>query len=342
MTRLNLDAASDFSFSMERYAIKVRYYRLARHALANALNCMRLVSGDRVLLPSFICRDLLAPIHAAGAVPVYYEVDRELRPIELPLDGRVRAVVAVNYFGFPQNLESFHHYCDRFGAVLIEDNAHGFLSCDASGRLLGERGDFGLFSIRKTFLLPDGAMLMANTPEWQVCMSEQLSFRRELLPLTFWMNYVLSCRKCKAGIAFYSLVQELIRTFRYLKTGHAIAPSRSTDECELPLFPAPHQVSMSILAQKDFSGEIERRRRLYVKFHELFSFQQIKPLFNTLPEGTVPYGYPFYAEESAVAQVAKIARLQGFSCIHWPALPAAVEQNAPSHYKKIWLVNFLC
>jgi len=325
-----------------KYSINRHYYRLARYALYEALRCIQIVPGDRVLLPAFICRDMLASIHAAGAVPVFYEVGRDLKPLELPVVDRMRAVVAVNYFGFPQDLLVFHRYCSSNSAVLIEDNAHGFLSCDAAGRFLGERGDFGIFSIRKTFLLPDGAMLMANTLEWQSCMSEQLPFRRESLPSSFWMNYYLSGIDRKTGIAFHALGQDLIRKLRYLRTGHAIAPLVSADEFEMPLLPAPHRVSMAMFARQDFAGEIERRRMLYGEFHESLSLLHIKPLFHDLPEGTVPYGYPFYAEKSAAQQVARVARSRGFDCIQWPALPAAVEHEAPLHYKTLWLVNFLC
>ncbi|NTW98448.1 MAG: hypothetical protein HGB35_00625 [Geobacteraceae bacterium] len=342
MAFINLNADSVSSFDSNRYFSKVRYYRLARYALKEAFACIQMVPGDHVLLPAFICKDLLAPIYAAGAVPVFYEVDRELRPIELPVDARVRAVVAVNYFGFPQNLDPFRLYCDRFGAVLIEDNAHGFLSSDLEGIPLGERGDFGIFSIRKTFALPDGAMLMANTAQWQSRMSEQLPFRHELLPPSFLLNYGLSWIERKTGIAVHALGQELIRKFRYLRTGHAIAPSQSKDEFEMPPDPAPHQVSMAIIKRQDVAEERQRRCVLYALFRELLSSMDITPLFHELPRGTVPYGYPFYADVKTAQQVASVARSQGFDCIHWPELPMAVEPEAPLHYRTLWLVNFLC
>jgi len=342
MASLDLHSVSVFLFDLDRYTSKVRYFRLARHALDEVFKCIQIVPGDRVLLPAFICRDLLAPIHAAGAVPVFYEVDRELRPVELPIVDRVRVVVAVNYFGFPQDLPLFRRYCARYGAVLIEDNAHGFLSCDGAGRFLGERGDFGILSIRKTFLLPDGAMLLVNTPEWQSRMNEQLPFRRESLPSSFWLNYYLSWIERKTGIAFHALGQELIRKFRYLRTGHAISPSLKADEFEMPSLPAPHHVAMAMFAKQDFTREIVRRRMLYEEFHKLLSMLHIKPLFNELPEGTVPYGYPFYADDEAEVQHAmKLARKKGFDCIRWPDLPEAVVPDAPLHYRTLLIVNFL-
>jgi len=341
MAPLNLDVASVISFDLNRYASKVRYYHFARHAFAEAFKCIQIVPGDRVLMPAFICRDLLAPIYASGAVPVFYEVGRDMKPLELPVVDRVRAVLAVNYFGFPQDLLAFRRYCTSNGAVLIEDNAHGFLSCDTEGRLLGERGDFGIFSIRKTFLLPDGAMLMANTPEWQSRMSVQLPFRQESLSPLFWMNYCLSSIERKTGFTIHTLSQELIRKLRYLQTGQAIAPSLSDDEFKMPSLPAPHYVSMSMFSKQNFSKEIERRRSLYFQFRELFSSMDINPLFHELPRGTVPYGYPFYADVNVAHQVTTVARSQGFDCIQWPALPVAVEPEAPMHYRTLLIVNFL-
>ena len=141
----------------------VRYFAYGRHALAAALQAAGTGAGDRVLLPAFICREVLSAVHAVGARPAYYAVDRALGLAEaaaaLP---PARAIVAVDYFGFAQDLTPFAAYCARSGAVLIEDNAHGLFSRDDAGRMLGTRGDLGLFSIRKTLAAPDGAALVFN------------------------------------------------------------------------------------------------------------------------------------------------------------------------------------
>ena len=103
----------------------VRYYAFARQALVEALRLMGVGASDQVLVPSLICKDVLASVHTLGATPVFYEVDRNLNPMGLDQISSCKAIIVVNYFGFAQDLTSFNEYCRRTGAVLVEDNAHG-------------------------------------------------------------------------------------------------------------------------------------------------------------------------------------------------------------------------
>lgn len=294
-----------------------------------------------MLVPEFICRDLLAPIHAVGAEPVFYAVDRQLQPIALPEAESVRAVLAVNYFGFAQDLKPFRLYCEQHGAALIEDNAHGFLSQDETGAVLGARGDLGLFSMRKTFSLPDGAALWVSKPEWQGRLEQALPGRNEPLPLVYRVKHSLARVQRQTGVPILALGQDLARGIRRWRTGHDVAPPSAESEYEMPPISAPHCRSLAALSL-DTAGEIVRRRELYREFHAALATMGIHPVFADLPVGTAPYGYPFYADSLAAQAVTKIARKHGLDCIHWPDLPAAVEPNAPQHYRSLWLVNFLC
>ena len=141
----------------------IRYFAYARHALVEALRLSGCGSGDRVLVPEFICRDVLGSIHSLGAEPVFYEVTPTLAPRDLDQAQPAKAVLAVNYFGFPQDLEPFGLYSQRTGAVVIEDNAHGFLSKTEDGQLLGTRTDLGIVSIRKTFRYSSILLIIVQT-----------------------------------------------------------------------------------------------------------------------------------------------------------------------------------
>ena len=142
----------------------IRYFSYGRHAIHAAIETAGIGMGDKVLLPSFICRELLSSINVTGATPIYYNVDESLQ-LSLPQESlpHAHAILAVNFFGFPQDIAPFRAFCDRTGAILIEDNAHGFLSRDEHGIILGTRGDFGIFSLRKTLPIPNGAALLINT-----------------------------------------------------------------------------------------------------------------------------------------------------------------------------------
>lgn len=319
-----------------------RYFRLGRHALLAGLKLIQLRAGDAVLMPAFICRDLLAPIHAVGAEPVFYDIDRQLRPMILPEIQNVRAVLAVNYFGFPQDLTPFRIYCERHNATLIEDNAHGFLSHDETGSALGARGDLGIFSIRKTFALPDGAALMVNKLEWQSRLEQQLPCRSEFLPPIYWAKRGLVRLQQQTGFPLLALGQGLVRSIRRWRTGYVVKPSLPESEHAMPPGHEPHCYTMEVMRRLDGDGEATRRRKLYREFHARLASFDIQPVFGELPAGTVPYGYPFYADEQAVQVVAKLAHKQALDCIHWPDLPSAVAPVAPLHYRSLWLINFLC
>lgn len=315
---------------------------MGRHALFAGLKLLQLRPGEAVLVPAFICRDLLAPIHAVGAQPVFYAVDRQLRPAVFPDTQNARAVLAVNYFGFPQDLTAFRMYCEQRGAVLIEDNAHGFLSHDEMGAALGARGDLGLFSMRKTFSLPDGAALMINKPEWQSRLERQLPCRSDPLPPGYWIKRGLARMQRQTGMPLLALGQDFARSLRRWRTGFDVAPASAQSEYTMPLDAAPHCYTMAALQRLDVDGEAERRRTLYAEFHAMLANLDIEPVFGELTAETVPYGYPFYAGEQAALAVAKLARKRSLDCVRWPDLPTAVVSNAPVHYRSIWLVNFIC
>jgi dTDP-4-amino-4,6-dideoxygalactose transaminase len=107
-------------------------FACGREGLAEPLWRAGVVARDTVLLPSFICCSPLASLAALGPSPRFYDVGQDLttdkKELHRAARGRARAVVAVYYFGFPQELAPFKDWCVEEGARLIEDNAHGFLS----------------------------------------------------------------------------------------------------------------------------------------------------------------------------------------------------------------------
>lgn len=320
-----------------------RYFGLARFALLAALELLKLPQGARVLVPSFICRDLMAAIHAAHATPVFYALDETLSPLELNQNWpRAAVVIAVNYFGFPQDLTEFRAYCEHTGAYLIEDNAHGFLSADEQGVPLGERGDMGLLSIRKTLLVPNGAALLVNRASLLPFVPRQESFLHYKLSLSFRAKLVLSWLQRRWGVPVLAWMQSVVRLVRYLRTGYAITPLAPENEFQLPEGRQPHPYLLRAISDAQRQSEMNRRRNLYHRFEQALFMYGVRSVFKRLPLHTVPYGYAFYASKENATRVARLARSAGFDCVRWPDLPEAVEPMAPDHYRSLWMINFLC
>ncbi len=322
--------------------VEARFFSLGRHALVAGLKASGIGRGKTILLPEYICRDLLAAIHAVGATVAYYPVSQALEPAlgqeQWP---NADAVLAVNYFGFPQPLKEFRQYCQRTGAVLIEDNAHGYLSRDETGQLLGFRGDLGILSMRKTFALPNGAALVVPHVEISARLGPQIPFqgtggRRGLRIKT------MLRRLPGIGPIFTAGATKVARKYRELSTGHAILPSGADAESQLPQAAAAYSSLLHDLKRLNFEEEVVRRRALYVEFAEKLQNFGLSLVFKNLPNGVSPYGLIFRAEDYVAQKIQKIAEQRGLDAFRWPDLPDAItQQNYPEHYRKTWVLNFL-
>ena len=85
---------------------KVVFFSLARYALLQGLKLARVEPGDAVMLPEFICRELIASVSLMGARPVFYPVDAKLNPLSFPDDVGVKAILAVDSYLFKSLYDS--------------------------------------------------------------------------------------------------------------------------------------------------------------------------------------------------------------------------------------------
>ena len=320
----------------------LRTYSFGRSALLAGLRLCDLHAGDAVLLPGYVCQEVLAPIAASGARAVFYDVNEMLEPASAWRDWpAARAVVAVNYFGFAQNLAPFRAWCAHHGAVLIEDNAHGWLGRDEDSAWLGLRGDFGIFSMRKTLRLVDGAALAVVRADLVARAPEQVPPRHAVMPIGQRTERWLAGLPSAMPLVWARTVR---RAWRQQRIGSVLPPAGAGAETDMPIEAAPHAGLQAALNAFDAVAECRRRRALYEQIHARLAPFGVTPLWSEVPAGTVPYGYAFRADALGgrdLAVVCKTVRRMGLDVFLWPALPSAIAPAAPLHYSNTWLVNFL-
>lgn len=318
-----------------------RYYAYARQALVEALRLANVLAGDEVLVPALICKDVLSSIHTVGAKPVFYQVDKTLAPVSLPHTPLIKAVIAVNYFGFPQDLEIFSEYCHKFSVKLIEDNAHGYLSANVDGVLLGNRAPLGITSIRKTIRIPDGARLHVSDPQLSELLPHQLSFNDKPLGARYFLQNIFSRVERATRLPLLRWVRSIVRLRRFLSTGEFISTSSTLAETEVVVPVGPRDSSMKKIQKLDEEVEVKRRTDLYERVNSAVSNSGIKPVHGRLPEHCTPYGFPFFGDLEGAKNVRRLVNSFGVEVIRWPDLPEAVLADAPDHYSNLWFVNFL-
>ncbi|MEU2228673.1 DegT/DnrJ/EryC1/StrS family aminotransferase [Streptomyces sp. NPDC018347] len=136
-----------------------------------ALECLDLAEGDEVVLPSLSFLAAANAVVAAGARPVFCDVDpRTLNPtarhIEAALTERTKAVIVLHYGGYPGDIEAIAALCRDRGVPLVEDAACS-VDSRVDGRAVGTFGDLAMWSFdaMKVLVTGDGGMLWVRDPE---------------------------------------------------------------------------------------------------------------------------------------------------------------------------------
>jgi len=124
------------------------------HALEIAALLLDLQPQDEVIVPSFTFVSTANAFALRGAKLVFADVRRDTlnideKHLEQLLTPRTRAIVPVHYAGVGCEMDAITALAARTGAVVIEDNAHGFLG-RYKGRMLGTIGQIATLSFHET------------------------------------------------------------------------------------------------------------------------------------------------------------------------------------------------
>ncbi|MFA5097263.1 MAG: DegT/DnrJ/EryC1/StrS family aminotransferase [Candidatus Margulisiibacteriota bacterium] len=309
----------------------VFFFGYARTALMCGLKALGIQKGDTVLLPSYICNVMLAPLNYLGINAEYYGVRRDMSPDMDDLSSKtgkgVKAVMAVNYFGFPTKHDEIKQFCRTKKIFYIEDNAHGYLSC-SKDRPLGSFGDISIFSIRKTLPVPNGAALKLNNPSIPSDISPVLNNDRGEVKYLF--GQVRAAFENLSGISPVKIVKMIIgRKESYEPMDEGIEEEKDLDKYLIK----QSAVSQAIAKRSNYDEIKRNRRKMFLAL--IKEIKSAEPVFKELPDGVVPYAFPVYSKD--VKGFIKEMYDKGACCCPWPTLPSNLTKY-PDFYKQVVLV----
>jgi len=159
----------DFAkFVKAKHAIAVNSGTAALHS---ALMGTGIKSGDEVILPSFTFVATAEAIVFAGAKPVFVDIDPEtynISPakIEKAITKKTKAIMPVDLYGLPADMQPIREIADKHGLLVIEDaaQAHGAIY---KGKPAGAFADAACWSfyISKNMTTGEGGMITTNNDE---------------------------------------------------------------------------------------------------------------------------------------------------------------------------------
>jgi perosamine synthetase len=179
--RLSLGPAIDRFEELFAERVQVPYAAAVSSGTAGLhllMHLSRVGAGDEVITSPFT---FVASANCAvyeGATPVFADIDKQtlnLDPaaVETAVTERTKAIVAVDVFGYPAELDELRAIADRHGLVLIDDACEA-LGAEYKGRPLGSHGIAAVFAFypNKQMTTGEGGVVTTDSEEqWQLLRS---------------------------------------------------------------------------------------------------------------------------------------------------------------------------
>ena len=317
-----------------------------RAAIGLALQVIGVKPRDRVLVPTYHCPTMIAPIVQAGAQPVFYPITgtggADINWLRQGASVGARAMLVVHYFGLPQPMAGVRAFCDANAISLIEDCAHAVFGV-SDGRPVGHWGDIAIASLTKFFPVPEGGMIVSSTRPLDELKLSRRGWLEELKAVVDAIQLGTEHR------GFAGLNAVLRRVFglknwlrkRYISESVNRGPRAygRANSVEIHRFWS----SRSAFAARWIANNVHRariaatRRRNYAQLAARLSrLKGAHAPFTDLPDTAVPYVFPLYVDEPAASY--QRLRGAGIPIFRWdelwlgtPALPGDRGVEWASH-----------
>jgi len=136
-------------------------------ALSVALAACGVGAGDEVIIPPFTFVATFEAVLAAGAVPVFAEIDETLcldpDALQARITPRTKAVMVVHMCGSMARIDAIQALCRKENLILIEDACQS-VGATFNGKALGTFGQMGCFSFDpvKTITCGEGGAVITD------------------------------------------------------------------------------------------------------------------------------------------------------------------------------------
>jgi len=286
-----------------------------RAALKLVVRSLKLGRRDEVLLPSYLCKDILKPFREEGVRITFYKVEDTLNvdvdDVESRISKNTKALLFIHYFGFPQPAtERIASLSSQSGIFLIEDLVQSFLT-NLRGKPLGSAGDVTVSSYRKWMPIPDGALLGINNAGFSVLSARnssreaQLYVKKRIAALKLKGKYF-----SKSGLPKRVFEEAFAAADEFLGT----TPVRISD------------YSRRMLRRFDFEAIIAKRRENFERFLRATSrLKIVRPIYKDLPADVCPLGFPILTRDRNVVK-RMLIKNQIYPPIHW-RLPTELDRQ---------------
>lgn len=325
-----------------------------RAAIYQALLQLRLAPGSTVLVPTYHCPTMVAPVPLANLNAAYFGLRADGLPdldsIDAATAAQSKAMIVSHYFGLARSLADVRRWCDEHGIALIEDCAHCYFG-DAGGLPVGSWGDFSTASLSKFFPVSEGGLLAS---ERRPISDLGLSRPGLKAQMKGWIDVLDLAIKYKRFFGLNNVLTLLLGLKNsYLRPEHKAGnpmdgPATSMmQDCDMTrITQAPLSASMILKSILPRGRIIARRQRNFALYaRNLAGVPGARPLFpvtTAVSAKFAPYVFPLWVDDpDPVYQALRKLELPVFRWDRiWPGTPHMEGDSGPlwSHH----VLQLLC
>ncbi len=280
-----------------------------RAAIFLALEMLQVGPDDKVLVPTYHCPTMIAPIVALGAEAIFYPINNAGSPMmdwikQVDLHN-VRAILVAHFFGLPQPIEAIRHWCDQHGVRLIEDCAHALFGVSGE-RPVGCWGDLAIASLTKFLPVPEGGCLVGNLVPAFLPPLHPPSFKSQIKAAFDIVHAGVNHGRVAGFGWLFSGANRLRSVFKPKFAGRPVSRAQPTDEPPNDGFTIDVvQAHLELTAASRWIAQhtprariVERRRKNYLFFTQALSYVVgMRPLLARLPDQCAPYVFPLWVDQ---------------------------------------------
>jgi dTDP-4-amino-4,6-dideoxygalactose transaminase len=317
-------------------------------AIALALRHLKVGAGDRVLVPTYHCPTMIAPLAACGAEPVFYPLNPDGTPDLRDFDegSECAAMLAAHYFGIPLSFADTRQFCLARKIPLIEDCAHTLFG-PFHGNVIGTFGDVVVASLTKFLPTSDGGLIKVANDQ----------VRWSLGARTLRDEFKAFANSLEMG-ARYDRLRGFNYALRLLFDGTDFLRGKSRSISSFPNDSSAATLSDSWHAEYTPQSKTWKRSTLWARWivhrahrqrivecrrgnyellaESLTNMPGARPLFPTPSLNCAPYVFPLWVDEPE--RVYPIARARGIPVLRWdnqwpttPTLPGDAGLDWATH-----------
>jgi perosamine synthetase len=325
-----------------------------RAAIYQALLQLHIADQSVVLIPTYHCPTMVAPVILAGLQPAYYGVRADglpdLTSIGEELASKAKAIIVPHYFGLAQPLVEVRAWCDQRGIALIEDCAHCFFG-EAGARPVGAWGDFATASLSKFLPVPEAGLLASAHRQIEVPTLAEAGAKAQIKGVVDVLEYSARYGRLFGLNGALKLLFKL-KNARHAEHGAASDPTSASvvtaqtmlRDCDMGrIAHRPLAASMALKKLLPRGRIIANRQRNFALYAQhLQNLQGARPLRPLPTEPVAPYVFPLWVEDAD--SVYHALRTHEFPVFRWdriwPGTPALAGDVGPEWSRHV--LQLLC